>query len=84
MTAMLIRCGLRRSELLAFSVDSIHLREEHGVIVRLLGKAGHIRIVPIPSWVKLAIDEWKEAAHIAKGTPSPLKVFYRSTERVRP
>ena len=67
MMAMLIGCGLRRGELLAFRVDSIQLREEHWVIADLLGKAGHIRTVPIPSWVKLAIDEWKEAAHIAEG-----------------
>jgi len=67
MIAMLIGCGLRRGELLALRVDSIQLREEHWVIADLLGKAGHIRTVPIPSWVKLAIDEWKEAAHIAEG-----------------
>ena len=67
MIAMLIGCGLRRGELLALRVDSIQLREEHWVIADLFGKAGHIRTVPIPSWVKLAIDEWKEAAHIAEG-----------------
>ena len=67
MIAMLIGCGLRRGELLALRVDSIQLREEHWVIADLLGKAGHIRTVPIPSWVKVAIDEWKEAAQIAEG-----------------
>ena len=67
MIAMLIGCGLRRGELLALRVDSIQLREEHWVIADLLGKAGHMRTVPIPSWVKLAGDEWKEAAHIAEG-----------------
>ena len=70
MIAMLIGCGLRRGELLALRVDSIELREEHWVIADLLGKAGHIRTVPIPSWVKLAIDEWREAAHIAEGALS--------------
>ena len=48
MIAMLIGCGLRRGELLALRVDSIQLREEHWVIAGLLGKAGHIRTVPIP------------------------------------
>src|SRR5215831_3480008 len=67
MIAMLIGCGLRRGELLALRVDSIQLCEEHCVIADLLGKAGHIRTVPIPSWVKLAVDEWKEAARIAEG-----------------
>ena len=67
MIAMLIGCGLRRGELLALRVDSIQSREEHWVIADLLGKAGHIRTVPIPSWVKVAIDEWKEAGGITEG-----------------
>ena len=67
MIAMLIGCGLRRGELLALRVDSIQLREEHSVIADLLGKAGHIRTVPIPAWVKVAADEWTEAGHITEG-----------------
>jgi integrase len=67
MLAMLIGCGLRRGELLALRVNSIQLREEHWVIADLLGKAGHIRTVPIPAWVKAAIDEWKNAADITDG-----------------
>jgi integrase len=67
MLAMLIGCGLRRGELLALRVNSIQLREEHWVIADLLGKAGHIRTVPIPAWVKAAIDEWKNAAGINDG-----------------
>jgi integrase len=64
---MLIGCGLRRGELLALRVNSIQLREEHWVIADLLGKAGHIRTVPIPAWVKAGIDEWKKAAGITDG-----------------
>src|SRR5215471_7155375 len=67
MNAMLIGCGLRRGELLALRVNSIQLREEHWVIADLLGKAGHIRTVPIPVWVKAAVDEWKNAASITDG-----------------
>jgi integrase len=63
--AMLIGCGLRRGELLALRVNSIQLREEHWAIVDLLGKAGHIRTVPIPGWVK--VDDWTEAAGIKEG-----------------
>ena len=68
MLAMLTGCGLRRGELLALRVESIQLREEHWVIADLLGKAGHIRTVPVPGWVKDAIDEWKEASGITEGT----------------
>jgi integrase len=67
MLAMLIGCGLRRGELLPLRVNSIQLREEHWVIADLLGKAGHIRTVPIPAWVKAGIDEWKNAAGITDG-----------------
>ena len=70
MLAMLIGCGLRRGELLALRVNSIQLREEHWVIADLLGKAGHIRTVPIPAWVKAGIDEWKKAAGITDGALS--------------
>ena len=65
MLAMLIGCGLRRGELLALRVNSIQLRD--WVIADLLGKAGHIRTVPIPAWVKAAIDGWKNAAGITDG-----------------
>jgi len=67
MLAMLLGCGLRRGELFGLRVESIQLREEHWVIADLLGKAGHIRTVPIPAWVKSAIDEWKEASGITEG-----------------
>src|SRR5215470_14594130 len=67
MLAMLVGCGLRRGELLVLRVESIQLREDHWVIADLLGKAGHIRTVPVPSWVKDAIDDWKKASGITEG-----------------
>jgi integrase len=65
--ALLIGCGLWRGELLALTAGSIQLREEHWVIVDLHGKAGHIRTVPIPLWVKEALDCWTEASGINDG-----------------
>jgi len=65
--AMLIGCGLRRGELLALNLDSIQLREEHWVIADLIGKGGHIRTVPIPCWVKVAVDAWTAASEITEG-----------------
>jgi integrase len=76
MLGMLIGCGLRRGELLALHSDSIQLRDEHWVIADLIGKAGHIRTVPIPGWVKVAIDDWKEASGITEGA------LFRSINRV--
>jgi integrase len=67
MVAVLIGCGLRRGELLALTLEGIQQREEHWVIADLNGKAGHIRTVPIPSWVKIAIDDWVITAGIIGG-----------------
>ena len=67
MLAMLIGCGLRRGELLALRVESIQQREEHWVIADLVGKCGHVRTVPIPTWVKAAVDAWTAAADITDG-----------------
>jgi hypothetical protein len=35
--------------------------------VDLIGKGGHIRTVPIPDWVKAALDVWTSAAGIREG-----------------
>jgi integrase len=67
MLAMLIGCGLQRAELLALTLESIQLREDHWVIADLVGKGQHVRTVPIPTWVKHAIDEWTVAAGITHG-----------------
>ena len=37
------------------------------MIADLMGKAGHMRTVPIPAWVKAAIDEWKAASGVTQG-----------------
>jgi len=76
--ALLIGCGLRRGELLALTVDSIQLREEHWVIADLHGKAGHIRTVPIPLWVKEAIDCWTQAGGVKEGC------LFRAINKSRP
>ena len=68
MIAMLIGCGLRRAELLALRLESIQQREEHWVIADLVGKAGHLRTVPIPTWVKAAVDAWTAAAAMTNGS----------------
>ena len=67
MVAMLIGCGLRRAELLALTLESVQQREEHWVIADLVGKGGHVRTVPIPRWVKDAVDAWTDAVDITHG-----------------
>ncbi len=68
MLAVLLGCGLRRGELLALQLAWIQQREEHWVIADLVGKGGHVRTVPMPAWVKDAIDAWTAAARITDGT----------------
>jgi len=67
MLAMLFGCGFRRSELVGLDLDVIQMRQGHWAVVDLVGKGGHIRTVPIPSWVKDALDQWMVAARITEG-----------------
>lgn len=67
MLAMLFGCGLRRSELVGLDVNDMQIRQGHWAVVDLIGKGGHIRTVPIPNWVKAALDNWTAAAGITEG-----------------
>lgn len=67
MLAMLFGCGLRRSELVGLQLDEVQVRQGHWAVVDLIGKGGHIRTVPIPAWVKGALDEWATQAGITQG-----------------
>jgi site-specific recombinase XerD len=67
MLAMLFGCGLRRSELVGLELDEIQMRQGHWAVVDLIGKGGHIRTVPIPRWVKAALDIWIAEAGITEG-----------------
>ena len=59
--ATLLGCGLRRRELAELTFGHLQRREDHWVIIDLVGKAGHIRTVPVPEWVKRTIDIWLTA-----------------------
>ena len=72
MLAMLFGCGFRRSELVSLELDDIQMRQGHWAVVDLIGKGGHIRTVPIPNWVKAALDQWVRAANVTEG-----KIFRR-------
>src|SRR6201998_358493 len=67
MLAMLFGCGFRRSELVGLELDEIQIRQGHWAVVDLVGKGGHIRTVPIPRWVKAALDNWTRAANVTEG-----------------
>jgi integrase len=65
--ALLIGCGLRRAELVGLGTGDLQVREERWVIAGLIGKAKHIRTIPVPVWAKRAVDEWTTAAGINGG-----------------
>ena len=64
---MLLGCGLRRSEVAALTVSHVQQRDERWCIVDLVGKHGRVRTIPMPTWVKVAMDAWTSGARVADG-----------------
>ena len=48
--AVLLGCGLRRSEVAALTFRHIQQRDGRWCIVDLMGKHGRIRTAPMPTW----------------------------------
>jgi site-specific recombinase XerD len=67
MISILLGCGLRRAELSTLRKEDIQVRQGHWAIVDLVGKGKHIRTVPMPIWVKDAVDRWLTAASVTMG-----------------
>ncbi len=65
--ALLVGCALRRHELTNLEVEEIQLREGRWVIADMRGKGGRVRTVPVPMWVKQAVNAWMTAASIEDG-----------------
>jgi site-specific recombinase XerD len=65
--AVLLGCGLRRSEVAALTTGHVQQRDGRWCIVDLVGKHGRVRTVPMPTWVKVAMDAWTFAAGVADG-----------------
>src|SRR5450631_813477 len=67
MLAVLLGCGLRRSEVAALTFRHVQQRDSRWCIVDLIGKQGRVRTIPMPTWVKVAIDVWTTVAAILEG-----------------
>jgi integrase len=65
--AILLGRGLRRSEVAALTIAHVQQRDERWCIVDMVGKHGRVRTVPMPTWVKIAIDAWTSAAGVGEG-----------------
>jgi integrase len=62
--ALLLACGLRRHEAVTLTLDHLQQWENHWAIVDLVGKAGHVRTIPMPGWVKCELEDWLRTAAI--------------------
>jgi site-specific recombinase XerD len=65
--AVLLGCGLRRSEVAALTFAHVQQRDGRWCIVDLVGKHGRVRTAPMPAWVKIAIDAWTSPTGISDG-----------------
>jgi len=65
--AVLLGCGLRRSEVASLTMGHIQQRDGRWCIVDLFGKHGRVRTVPMPTWVKVVIDAWTVPAGVVDG-----------------
>ena len=65
--AVLLGCGLRRSEVAALTPARVQQRDGRWCIVDLVGKHGRVRTAPMPDLVKVAIDAWTSAPGVAAG-----------------
>jgi integrase/recombinase XerD len=78
--AVLIGCGLRRAEAASLRFDHIQQRDGRWVLVDLIGKRNKVRSVPMPSWAKVAIDEYAKASDLSEGNVfRPIKKGGRMT-----
>jgi len=65
--AVLLGCGLRRSEVAALTFAHLQQRDGRWCIVDLVGKHGRVRTAPMPTWVKVAVVAWASPAGVAEG-----------------
>ena len=65
--AVLLGCGLRRSEVAALTVSHVQQRDGRWCVVDLVDKHGRVRTIPMPTWAKVATDAWTFAAGVADG-----------------
>jgi site-specific recombinase XerD len=60
--AVLLFCGLRRSELASLTLKHLQTREGHHIIADLIGKGGRVRTIKLPVMVWRAINEWLQTS----------------------
>jgi integrase len=66
MLSIMLGCGLRRSQVAALTLGHIQQRDNRWCITDLVGKPGRVRTIPMPTWVKGAIDAWTSGAGLSE------------------
>ncbi|MGD0773917.1 MAG: tyrosine-type recombinase/integrase [Candidatus Solibacter sp.] len=69
--AVLLGCGLRRSEVAALTVGHVQQRDGRWCIVDLVGKQGRVRTIPMPTW-----GRWRPM----RGLPRPASLTGTSSD----
>ena len=65
--AVLLGCGLRRSEVAALTFEHVQQRDGRWCIIDLVGKHHRVRTIPMPTWTKVATDAWATKAGVTQG-----------------
>ena len=80
--ALMLFCGLRRSEVTGMSLAHLQEREGHSVIADLIGKGGRVRTIKVPVSVNRAILLWLDASGRELVEDSPVFVALRKGDQV--
>jgi site-specific recombinase XerD len=56
--ALLLGCGLRRSEACGLNVDQIRTIDGRMMLVNVQGKGGRLRTISVPLWAQTLIEAW--------------------------
>lgn len=79
--AILIGCGLRRSEAAKLCGNHIQQREGRWAVVNLVGKGNRVRTVPMPSWTKVCLNAWEHALRAEIGTYFASEPIFRAINK---
>jgi len=84
--AILLGCGLRRSEVVSLTADHIQKRDQFWVLANIVGKRNKMRTVVIPIWTKQALDAYMTKIDLSTGYlfPPLRKNGNRGEGRVNP
>jgi integrase len=73
--ALLLGCGLRRSEITSLALSQYALRNGTPHLVDIVGKGGRVRTVAVPSYCTAILTTWITSAQLQDATDSALPLI---------